>query len=231
MWNINEKKLNSLSRNYRQKLNNQRGGSLFNYEVDSRASIKFLIDSKKYNKFQTHYNFLKYKSKSQMSLKKNQSRENKNNEHFKNFVKKYQEIKYINADNKKPISHIKYLSDTKWNFQYNNLIKQTEKKLKNFYSPSSKLIKVEKKNLDTLNLSRNSGEGELNSKANSFISPRSIREFQELSENIKENQKSKKNLKNRINQYIKLNHDYKIKDDVRYNFYSKFQSVLESIGK
>ena len=122
-----------------------------------------------------------------------------------------------------------------WNYQLDNLKKETEKKLNIFCSTSTKNIintnnkKVEKKNLDTLNLSKNVTDNELSSKANSFISPRSIIDFQELSDNIKEN-KPINNTKKEKKEYIKLNYfNNKIRDDVRYNFYSKFKSVLESI--
>ena len=193
MWNINVKKANTLSRNYKNKNDYiQRTGSLFNYEIVTRAQIKYSIKSKSLNKFQTNIDLLKNNKKPQISLTKYKLPDKKTNE--------------------------------------------TEKKLNMFYSTStknvinSKNIKIEKKNLDTLNLSKNVTDNELSSKANSFISPRSIIDFQELSDNIKENKPYNNNNKKEKKEYIKLNYfNNKIRDDVRYNFYSKFKSVLELI--
>ena len=237
MWNINVKKANTLSRNYKAKNDYiQRTESLFNYENVTRAQIKFSIKSNSLNKFQTHIDLLKNKKKPQISLTKYKIPDKKTN-NIQNFFKNNLNLKNKNSNlNKKNITNPKKYLTNNWNYQLDNLKKETEKKLNIFYSTSTKNIintnkkKVEKKNLDTLNLSKNVTDNELSSKANSFISPRSIIDFQELSDNIKENKPINNNNKKEKKEYIKLNFfKNKIKDDVRYNFYSKFKSVLESI--
>ncbi len=236
MWNINVKKANTLSRNYKAKNDYiQRTGSLFNYEIVTRAQIKYSIKSKSLNKFQTNIDLLKNNKKPQISLTKYKLPDKKTN-NIQNFFKKNLNLKSKNSNtNIKNTTHKKYITNN-WNHRLDNLKKETEKKLNMFYSTStknvinSKNIKIEKKNLDTLNLSKNVTDNELSSKANSFISPRSIIDFQELSDNIKENKPYNNNNKKEKKEYIKLNFfKNKIKDDVRYNFYSKFKSVLESI--
>ncbi len=236
MWNINVKKANTLSRNYKAKNDYiQRTGSLFNYENVTRAQIKFSIKSNSLNKFQTHIDLLKNKKKPQISLTKYKLPDKKTN-NIQNFFKKNLNLKSKNSNtNIKNTTHKKYITNN-WNHRLDNLKKETEKKLNMFYSTStknvinSKNIKIEKKNLDTLNLSKNVTDNELSSKANSFISPRSIIDFQELSDNIKENKPYNNNNKKEKKEYIKLNYfNNKIRDDVRYNFYSKFKSVLELI--
>ena len=236
MWNINVKKANTLSRNYKNKNDYiQRTGSLFNYENVTRAQIKFSIKSNSLNKFQTNIDLLKNNKKPQISLTKYKLPDKKTN-NIQNFFKKNLNLKSKNSNtNIKNTTHKKYITNN-WNHRLDNLKKETEKKLNMFYSTStknvinSKNIKIEKKNLDTLNLSKNVTDNELSSKANSFISPRSIIDFQELSDNIKENKPYNNNNKKEKKEYIKLNYfNNKIRDDVRYNFYSKFKSVLELI--
>lgn len=237
MWNINIKKVNILSRNYKEKnYYIQRTVSLFNYENVTRAQIKFPIKSKSLNKFQTHVDLLKNKKKPLITLTKYKLPDKKIN-NIQNFLKKNSNLnnKNSNANIKNIADHKKYFTNN-WNYQLDNLKKETEKKLKIFCSTSSKniintkIITFEKKNLDTLNLSKNVTDNELSSKANSFISPRSFIDFQELSDNIKENKHINNNIKKEKKEYIKLNYfNNKIRDDVRFNFYSKFKSVLDSI--
>ena len=217
MWNINVKKANTLSRNYKNKNDYiQRTGSLFNYEIVTRAQIKYSIKSKSLNKFQTNIDLLKNNKKTQISLTKYKLPDKKTN-NIQNFFMKNLNLKSKNSNtNIKNTTHKKYITNN-WNHRLDNLKKETEKKLNMFYSTSTKNV------INTKNI-------KIDSKANSFISPRSIIDFQELSDNIKENKPYNNNNKKEKKEYIKLNYfNNKIRDDVRYNFYSKFKSVLELI--